>query len=645
MENIAALLDQKLGAQSRTLTTDICETNFAYTETCVTKLHENITRQMHGLQVTMHNHLLMSMRGVQPPTPRPLSSVNPLTAADFHRPNLPGQPAMTQEERNLAEARRLSLIEQARVESEQSRFSAVGPTHTSFLSGARNLPPQQTGATVQVSSVGAVPQTAATSATGAIGPVTGANAVPIGHRPNNGNGNGNGNGDNVSRVSGHPLASSTQQGELVEIHVGNSPLDQTREINLRNAQMYGHNLTTGIAEQSREIRLEDYPIPTPQIPQRFDKQKAPKFDGKLPLNFLDDFGSYTTAFQSNPRIIIEQILPTCLEGDAKEWWKDHKVNWKTLAQWEECFQLRWVDPILLEELKSQTLSVALHPTQCVLKFLTQKSLNLKKFYPSYTEAMRVQLMISRLSPYYKERLQPVAHTSYEALVAECIRIKQLYASAKVYSPPDIASASCNEPAVYHSRKSSSHKTTSASSKTGEKSDKYPKRYDRSERNRSHSRDKSYKKVHFKLKDGEVKYTGDSKSSHKSSDKDKPRHSSSSKEKPKSSSSKSSDRDMSKIKCYTCSQFGHTSLTCPKAEPKKNLHKVHAVEDASDTDEKGNDQSEAESETDRNGNSDSDSGESLTGRDICFQISEDLVLEYNTKTQEGALVGCDTTSEN
>src|SRR5882724_13234995 len=160
MENIAALLDQKLGAQSRTLTTDICETNFAYTETCVTKLHENITRQMHGLQVTMHNHLLMSMRGVQPPTPRPLSSVNPLTAADFHRPNLPGQPAMTQEERNLAEARRLSLIEQARVESDRSRFSGDGPTHTSFLSGARNLPPQQTGATVQVSSVGAVPQTA-----------------------------------------------------------------------------------------------------------------------------------------------------------------------------------------------------------------------------------------------------------------------------------------------------------------------------------------------------------------------------------------------------------------------------------------------------------------------------------------------------
>ena len=648
MEALSAMLDQKLDNQSRTLTTNICETNFTYTETCVTRLHESMTRQLHGVQMTMHNHLLMSMRGVQPPAPRPLTSVNPLTAADFRRPDLPGTSNRTQEERDLAEAERLSRIEQARTESEQARLNRDGPTHTSFLSGARNLPLQPTGATVQQPSVSVVPQTTATNATSVAPPLTGANAEPIGSGNGNGfrAGNGNGLADNASHVSGNPLASSTQHDVI--IHVGNSPLDQTRAINLRNAQMYGHHMATGIAEQSREIQLVEYPIPTPQIPQRFDKQKAPKFDGKLPLNFLDDFGSYTTPFQSNPRIIIEQILPTCMEGDAKEWWKDEKSKWSTLAQWEEAFQLRWVDPILLEELKSQTLTVEQHPTQCVLKFLTQKSLNLKKFYPSYSEPMRVQLMISKLSPYYKEKLQPVAHSSYEGLQAECIRIKQLYASTKVYNPPDVASASCNELAVFHSRKSSQSKHGSASSKTGEKSEKHrhsrSDRSSRSERPRHHSRDKSHKRVHFQVKSSGIKYTGDSKSGNKSSysSKDEKKQPSSSKEHKKSSSFKPKDKE--ERTCHNCGQPGHFANTCTK-DKRKQVHGVHAVDDEEQPQQDDKSQSDQESDSDRNEGSDSEEELSVSEGDEIYNIADGLVVEYNKATKSGCLVSCDTTSGN
>src|SRR5882724_10774348 len=213
--------------------------------------------------------------------------------------------------------------------------------------------------------------------------------------------------------------------------------------------MYQHDInglndTMGVPDHLRNRLLSNYTIPYSNLPQIFVSKKGPEFDGsQCAFQFLDDFGKYIRPYHENPLQIVQTILPSCLKGEASQWYEDDRPSWKTLADWEKAFQLRFCNPILLRKIKQQTLSAAQGLEEPIFSFLTKKNLNLQRYYPSYDEALRVETMVELLNPFFTRNLQPEAKTSYAALKADCYRISQMWAHAKAYVAPPSYSADRN----------------------------------------------------------------------------------------------------------------------------------------------------------------------------------------------------------
>jgi len=267
--------------------------------------------------------------------------------------------------------------------------------------------------------------------------LSGANTEPLGPRVNF-------SPEIASVHEFNPASNSTLMPELATAPVSAAiapPVNinmaaTSAAFNTHQPDIAGLNDTMGVPDHLRNRLLTNYSIPYSNLPQIFVSKKGPEFDGtQCAFQFLDDFGKYIRPYHENPLQIIQTILPSCLKGEASQWYEDDRPNWLTIADWEKAFQIRFCKPVLLRKIKLATLTDAQGLDEPIFSFLTKKNLNLQRYYPSYDELTRVDTMINLLNPFYASRLQPTARESYSALKAECYRIAQVWAHTKAYVAP------------------------------------------------------------------------------------------------------------------------------------------------------------------------------------------------------------------
>ena len=156
----------------------------------------------------------------------------------------------------------------------------------------------------------------------------------------------------------------------------------------------------------RDAPLNDQAIPNRAPPQNLIHHKKPVFEhGDNAIEWFDEFQRYCLACNALPREIIDILLPQCLKGAHLDWYNLIKNTWGTVADFEADFKTSYFDQQLVSTLRTQAVTVRQCFNEDPCQFMIKKNLQLQRYHPHLTEALRIQTILDLVLPDYRKEIR------------------------------------------------------------------------------------------------------------------------------------------------------------------------------------------------------------------------------------------------
>jgi Zinc knuckle len=193
------------------------------------------------------------------------------------------------------------------------------------------------------------------------------------------------------------------------------------------------SMTSQLSNMDIYQPVHHYAVPEQTIQAKFSAPKRPMFNsGDDPIEFLEKLSSYCSEFSLNPRLVLDQVIPSCLENIVREWYRTLRPFWTTLSDFEEAFRDAYFNPRIARQLAQQATTVEMGETEDPCNFVIKKYGLLSRFHSNLSEAEKLQVIIELIHPYYSERLHYYPLPTVEMLVNAVLKIKKLRTRAQTY---------------------------------------------------------------------------------------------------------------------------------------------------------------------------------------------------------------------